>query len=332
MARFLRTVVHQDVSLAAGATPLEENLGVNPLSFILLTIRAQTLAANINPTLANLLATLGTVEVTFKGTSIANLSLADLYRMTAALWGRFPIISRLADPINSSTTITVPIPFSRVPYWMLEAFPASRSGDLKLKLTPAATYTNIVDPITIQAEQVELLDAVPERFIKYTTFAKTPTATGDHDVDLPLGNNILGALLFGTTVPTGTVFTASIDQVKLLVDNVENYYSQTNWESLHNDFIIRATPEWDLSTELHRLAAAGAYAANDISQGPADAIRVHDNYAYLDFDPLKDGSYILETEGRGKVHLRITAGVADAIRVLPVEIIELPGAAPVAAA
>ena len=332
MARFLRTVIHQDVSLAAAATPLEENLGVNPLSFILVTIRAQTLAALVIPTLANLLAALTAVEVTFKGTSIVNLSLADLYRMTAALWGRVPITSRLADPINSSISITVPIPFSRVPYWMREAFPASRSGDLKLKLTPASSFVNIVTPLTVQVEQIELLDATPERFIKYTTFAKTPTATGDHDVDLPLGNNILGVLLFGTTVPTGTVFTASIDQVKLLIDNVENYYSQANWESLHNDFMIRVVPEWDLSTELHRLATAAVYAADDISQGPASVVRVHDNYAYLDFDPLKDGSYLLETEGRGKVHLRLTAGVADAIRVLPVEIIELPGATPVAAA
>ena len=324
MARFLRTVIHQDVAVAAGGTPIEANLGVNPISFLLVTIRFQTLAALTIPTLADLLAVFTSIDVRFKGTSIVSLSAADAFRMAAALWGRWPTTSRLNDAINSSGTITIPIPFSRVPYWAVEAFPASRSGDLVLSLSIAAAFTNIAAP-TLQVEQIELLDAVPEQFLKYTTFTKTPTATGEHDTDLPLGNPIVGTLLFGTTVPTGIVFTASIGTAKLLVDNVENYYSLANWESLHNDFLIRATPEWDLSTELHRLAVAVGYAASDISQGPASVVRVHDNYAYLDFDPLRDNTFLLETEGRGRVHLRINADVADAIRIVPVELIRLPG-------
>ena len=325
MARYLRTIIHQDVAVAAGATPLEKNLGVNPISFLLLTIRAQTLAALTVPQLANLLAVFTSVDVRFKGTSIISLSLADLYRMAAALWGRFPIVSRLTDAVNEVTTITVPIPFARVPYWSLEGFPATRSGDLVLALTIAPAFTNITS-VTVQVEQLELLDAVPAQFLKYTTFTKTPTVVGEHDSDLPLGNPIAGALLFGTTVPTGTSFNASIGTLKLLVDNVENYYSLANWESLHNDFIIRAFPEWDLSTELHRLATAVGYAADDISQGPASVVRVHDNYAYLDFDPLRDNTFLLETEGKGRVHLRIDADVADAIRIMPIELIRLPGA------
>lgn len=325
MARFLRSVIHQDVAVAAGGNPIEANLGVNPISFLLVTIRFQTSVVNVNPTLANLLAVFSSLDVRFKGTSIVSLSAADCFRMAAALWGRWPTISRINDAANDVGTITIPIPFSRVPYWNVEAFPASRSGDLVLSLSIAAAFTNILAP-TVQVEQIELLDAVPQQFLKYTTFSKTPGATGEHDTDLPLGNPIVGTLLFGTTVPTGASFNASIGTAKLLIDNVENYYSLTNWESLHNDFLIRATPEWDLSTELHRLAAAGAYAANDISQGVASVARVHDNYAYLDFDPLRDNSYLLETEGRGRVHLRINADVADAIRLMPIELIRLPGA------
>ena len=329
MARFLRTVIHQDVAVAAGGNPIEANLGVNPISFLLVTIRFQTLAALTIPTLANLLAVFSSIDVRFKGTSIVSLSAADAFRMAAAIWGRWAFTSRLNDAINSSGTITIPIPFSRVPYWNNEAFPASRSGDLILSLSIAAAFTNIAAP-TVQVEQIELLDAVPQQFLKYTTFNKTPTATGEHDTDFPLGNPIAGALLFGTTVPTGIVFTASIGTAKLLVDNVENYYSLANWESLHGDFMIRATPEWDLSTELHRLATAVGYAADDISQGPASVVRVHNNYAYLDFDPLRDNTYLLETEGRGRVHLRINADVADAIRIIPIEIIRLPGAEAIA--
>lgn len=326
MARFLRTVLRQNVALAAGGVAVERDLGVNPISFLLLTLRYQTLTTLVNPLLANLLGVITNVEIEFKGTAFVRLSLTDLYRMVGALWGKFPITSRINDAVNSSGFITIPIPFSRDPYDMQEALPATRRGDLSIRLTLGAAFTNLTG-VTLQLEQVELLDATPEQFLKYTTFARTPTAVGDDDQDLPLGNPIPGALLFSTTVPTGAVFTTTIDQVKLLIDNVENYYSLANWESLHNDFIIRAHPEWDLSAELHRLATAPAYAADDISQGPASVVREHDNYAYLDFDPRKNGQFLLETEGRGRVHLRVTHGVADERRVMPIELIRLPGAA-----
>lgn len=331
MARYLRTVIHQDITVTAAATPTEKNLGVNPISFLLLTIRAQTLTANTLPTLADLLGVLSNVEVLFKGTSIVAASLADLYRMAGALWGKWPIRERLNDDVNSSTFLTVPIAFARRPYWMQEGFPATRAGDLILRTTPAASFTNVTG-VQLQVEQIELLDAVPQQFLKYTTFSKTPTATGDHDVDIPLGNKVVGALLFGTTVPTGTVFTNSIETVKLLVDNVESYYSLANWESLHNDLIVRATPPWDFAGHTHLENLAGVYTQNVESGAPSDADREHRQYAYLDFDPLMDGTYLLETEGRGRVNLRINAGVADAIRVLPIELIELPGAAAAAAA
>ena len=51
-----------------------------------------------------------------------------------------------------------------------------------------------------------------------------------------------------------------------------------------------------------------------------------DSYALLDFDPLDDGSYLLDTKGRARIHLRITADVADAIRIIPTELIDVANA------
>lgn len=331
MARYLRTVLEQDTTVTAGAVPIETDLGVNPISFLLLTIRVQTLTVNVLPTLENILGVFTNVEVLFKGTSIIALSMSDLYRMVAAIWGRFPIRQNLDDDVNAVSFLTVPVPFSRVPYWMQEAFPATRRGDLELRLTVAAAFTNVTS-VTLQVEQIELLDAVPERFLKYTTFSKTPTAIGEHDNDFPLGNAIVGALLFGTTVPTGTSFNASIGTVKLLVDNVENFYSLANWESIHNDFIVRAQPPWDIAGHTHLENLAGVYTQNVESGPPSDAIHEHNSYAYLDFDPIRDNTFLLETEGRGRVHLRINADVADAIRIMPIELIVLPGGEAVAVA
>jgi len=55
-----------------------------------------------------------------------------------------------------------------------------------------------------------------------------------------------------------------------------------------------------------------------------------DQYALLDFDPLNDGSYLLDTAGRARVHLRINADVADAIRIIPTELIDVQTAGIVA--
>jgi len=325
MARFLRSVIHQDVTVAAAGVPIEKLLGVNPISFLLLTVRASILAANATPLLANLLAVFPNVEVLFKGTSIVSLSLADLLRHAGYTWGRFPHQQTVHDDAATVHWVSVPVPFGRIPYWSKEAFPASRSGDLTLKLTIAAAFTNITT-VTVQVEQIELLDAVPTQFLKYTTFSKTPSVVGEHDIDFPLGNPILGATLFGTTAPgAGAVnFNASIAQAKLLVDNVENYYSLANWESLRGDHLIRAPSAWDFADHEHETPNAVGAGVNtsDVSFGDL----IDRQYVYLDFDPLRNGEYQLETEGRGRVHLRINADVADAIRMIPTELIMLPGA------
>lgn len=326
MARYLRTVVHQDITVTAAATPTDKNLGVNPISFLLLTIRAAIAAANATPTLANLLAVLSDVSVLFKGTSLVSGSLADLARLNERLIGRAIQQQTINDDAAIVTWATIPILFGRKAYWPQEALPATRSGDMVLRTTPAASFTGITT-VTLQVEMVELIDAVPQQFLKYTTFSKTPTATGDHDIDLPLGNPIVGCLLFGTTAPgaAATSFDASFNTVKLLVDNVESYYSLANWESLRGDGIL--TREQAYAFANHNHETPNAVAAGAETSDVSDADLTDRQYAYLDFDPLMDSTYLLETEGRGRVSLRVNAGVADAIRVLPIELIKLPGAA-----
>jgi hypothetical protein len=327
MARtFLRSRLVQDEAVTAGGPVMTHDLPVNPLSVILYTIRAEVLAANTIASLANLLAAMSRVEIVYKGQNIVSASLADLYAMAYYLRGTAPHQGRKSDAAAAARVwITVPIMLSRRAYWLEEAFPAVRRGELQLQSTPATAFTNITN-VTLQVETVELLEATPARFTKYTTISKTPTAIGDHDVDLPIGNPIVGVLLFGTTVPVDGSFNASVGQLRLLVDNVEQYYALTNWESLKAGESIRCDADWQASEGSVR-AGAAVPVANELFeafQWPTSFLR---NYAYLDFDPLYDLDLALMTEGRSRVHLRINADVADAIRVLPVEMIAVAGGA-----
>ena len=322
MAQFLRTVLQQDVSLAPSTVQDPIDLPVNPLSHILVTVKAlnDTGALTDHRFISSLAAFLSNVEVLFKGQAIMQGSMVDLAILNSILTGHPPFQSNAVETDDDVRMATFLLSFSRRLFWLEEAFPPSRRGELQLRLTSGANPTGL-DTLVVQTETVEMLDATPRRFLKYTTASKTPTATGDHDVDLPIGNDILGIQLFGTTTPTGASFNASIGQVRVLVDNVETGYAQTNWETLHGELGQRLGSNSDWRGHIHSVNAAGA-GREDTEQQEVES-ETTEQYAYLDYDPLKDGNFALKTQGRGRVHLRINADVADAIRTIPVEMINV---------
>ncbi len=142
-------------------------------------------------------------------------------------------------------------------------------------------------------------------------------------MDLPIGNPYAGILLFGTTVPTGTGVTASFRETRLLIDNQEVFIPRTRWDALHQYLMGRACPSLWLAEHAHRTGAA-IPAANELLEAAQwTGAHLVANYGLLDFDPLVDGTYFLQTAGRSKVQLRINADVASAQRIIPLEIIEL---------
>jgi hypothetical protein len=321
--RFLRQVIVQNETINVSSVRTDD-LPVNPLSMILVTIRCTNSIAVLSnfSTIAAILSLVTKIEVLYKGSAIMSGSAADLIRLGAFMLKNAPV--QLAANIvdANSRGITIPILLGRRPFWADECFPAVRRGDLQLQITTGALPTGIATP-TLQVETIELLEATPTRFMKATTVSKTPSATGDHDVDLPIGNKIAAVLLFGTTVPSGASFNASFSQLRLLLDNVEAYYARTNWETLHNELQRRLSEGVQSASHLHEENAAAAYAQFALTFNQPGVVGFFDQYAFLDFDPWTDGEWFLETAGRARVHLRINAAVADAIRLMPVEILDV---------
>lgn len=184
-----------------------------------------------------------------------------------------------------------------------------------------------LDALVIQAETIELLEAEPSQFIKATTTSKINNAVIEHDIEIPIANQILGLLLRGAVVPTADDYVASFGKVALQVDNVETSYSLTNWETLHGE-LVRKMGAWPGQPHKHSFIAA-AVATEYLTREQETANALLDNYAYLDLDPLEDGSYALQTAGAARVNLRVTdeVGSASPIRVLPVELIQVAGGA-----
>lgn len=324
MSVFLRTVLIQNRTEAADRT-FQEDLPVNPLSHILVTLRADLVAADTSSPLLDLLNMVPSLGVQFRGQDIIRGSLADLAVLNAVVTGWVPYGQKIQDALDEGLSITVPISFSRRPFWTNEAFPAVRRGDLRLEMTVDVAVGNF-DGLALQVETVELLDETPERHLKYTTNTRTFATTGEESVRLPIGNPLLGVLLFGSTVPTGTSRTATWEQIRVKVDNVESFYARANWDTLSGEIYRRiGGADTRLNEHIHRYNGAAAAFANTLQ--PQRDTGILDNYAYLDFDPLLDGSYALETAGRADVVIQRDVGTADVGRYIPVELVSVGGGA-----
>ena len=326
MAVFQRTVLIQNQAEAADRT-FSVDLPVNPLSEILVTLRGVITAADVVNPLADIYATLPGLAVRYRGQDIIRGSLFDLAVLNAALRYCSPNGYMPQDAAGESWSLTVRVGLGRRPYDVKECFPAVRRGDLTLELQ-VDTVVNNVDLVDLQVETVELLDETPTHHLKYVTSTTTFVSTGQEVVRLPIGNPLLGVLLFGTTTPTAAAQTATWERLRTKIDNVEALYAATNWATLHGELTrkIMGDLRW-LRDHGHRYN--GAAAAFDTS---LEAIRIGANegleqYAYLDFDPMEDGSYMLQTAGRADVVVQRDAGTADAARFIPVEFVEIAGAA-----
>lgn len=318
MPDFIRSVVAQEETITASAVATYD-LPVNPLSFIHYVLRWQDGAAigNTADPIDDALSFISKLEVLFRGQAIISLSARDLWFMMQAVTGWKPSVMNLVDAATERHYLSLIIPFGRMPYDPSEAFPASRRGELQLQVTSTAAVGTVDSPAHI-IETVELVDTNPKQFLKMTTISKTPAAAGEHDVDLPIGNPILGVGLFGTTVPTGASTNRSLGELRLLVDNVEQKYAKTNWEVYQQELWMRNG--LDMMTNRHTHAQAAA--ADVVTGMQLLGILGYSRYAYLDMDPLRDSRYALQTRGRSRVNFRINSeGVNDAIRVIPVELI-----------
>jgi len=292
---------------------------------ILVTLRALTVAADVPTTLASLYGLIDSLAVRFRGQDIIRGTLQDLAILNGLVCASPPWGYRTQDGANEILTLTVPICFGRRPFSVVECFPAVRRGDLTLELNVDIAQGN-VDELALQVETVELLDETPERYLKYTTSGQTFATTGEEVVRLPIGNPLLGVLLFGTTVPTAAARTATWERLRTRVDHVETLYAQANWDTIHGELARQGLQMNDAVAEHAHMANGGAagFAVTTQQNRISDLV---ESYGYLDFDPLKDGSYMLVTAGRADIELVRQAGTADLGRFTPVELVEVRAAA-----
>lgn len=320
MSKFLHNIAVTERAIAADAIE-SYDLGVNPLSVVLLTLRP----LNDTGTLANyqryrgICAALNRVSVSYRGELIVSARGEDMAAFNWFRWGLEPWQANPDNVDNERRAVVLPIILGRYPYQGGSCFPATRRGELQLECDYDIADTGY-DGLRVSVETIELPDAKPKEYEKRVQQVLTFPATGDQDLDLPVGNLVRGILLFGTTGYGGASPAPSWGRMKVLLDNVEAGFSNTDWEVAH---MLPAL--WgrhpNLGEHKHTVNAAGAGIEETTSV--FDAMEDYTNYVYLDYDPTGDDTYALDTAGASSFKIRANAETADAVRAIPVERIKV---------
>ena len=318
MAKFIHSVLAQYETVTAG-TVITYDLPVNPLSFILFTLKFQQNQADVQLDWDNVDAMISKIEVLYKGSPVFSAAGTDLEALDQTLLGYEPWITNRLGADDEFTFYTFLLPLTRKLYSATECFPRSVRGELVLQVTYAASFTNI-DAVKAVIETVELPDATPSRYLRTTTLSVTPSAAGELDVELPIGNVLTGVLFFGTTIPLADANTQTLTYSQLLADNQRIYFSQTNFENWRQLAALRHKPPIAHGYHFHQLdsAAYAQYMDTTVVKYRNDRCIQH---LFWDFDPTRDGLYLLETGGLSDLVARIYAGDTNALRVMPLELV-----------
>jgi hypothetical protein len=325
--RYLRNIVQPFTSATPSSTIVPINLPVNPLAKLILTIRgtevAQT-AADVYRRIAFFRTFVTNLFIAHKGENVIQGSLTDLAMLNAVYQHDYPASFAEVTTTGVVRAAAFPLNFSPIPFWHDWGFPATSRGNLLLNLTFGALPAGF-SAMSFQVESVEMIEDDPSQHLKYITNTRTPTATGQDDRSLPIGNPLLGILLFDPNQLGATLGQRLWGQVKLLKDNVEQYIALSDWESLRQAMYQREF--FDLAVFDKRvqenLAAAYTQFANSagVIDGADDSAS---QYAYIDLDPTSppDQSYQLDTAGAADLKLRAfidTGATLNTVRWLPIE-------------
>jgi len=317
MAKYTHSILAANQLVAADGTQVFD-LPVNPLSVILLHLSplGETGTIGTYRFMAALLSALDSINITHRGASVVSLSGADAAAL-AILWHHVNIFqSGAVSTNNDRRSLVLPILFGPRPFDVKNCFPSTKKGELQMTCVWDIADTGF-DALRISVETIELPGATPDFVQKATTIARTLAATGQNEIDLPIGNFLRGVLLFGTTGWTGATPAPTLGQLQLLKDNSQQYISASDFEVLRAVMGLTGVDYPADGSHRHQFTDAAAGAAFVLQTEVSGSI--DENYALIDLDPFFDDTFGMETVGAGRVHVRMDAETADAVRVIPIE-------------
>lgn len=276
---------------------IEEWLPTDPISHLIITLDGYNVTDEA--TLAEILAFINNVQVTDHGAAIYDVQSEDLYGVQAYLQRALPVLTGRLATDNYTRSLTLMVQFGRQLFDPEECYPEREANQVRLRLDTTIPSASL-DNSTISVDVVTLPGAQPSGWLKtYRKALSAPSATGEHEIDLNRGNELLMAQIRMTTVPTTSSHTFGIDTVALMANNKEHVLASADMMCLAGERVARiGCPDTSI-------AAQGLSPLNNIF--------------WLDFDPRSDGKFAIATKEFSRVHLKANYGVAEAQSLTLVE-------------
>ncbi len=296
MAEFIRSTILDARTMAAEVKTYD--LPINPISHLVLTIEGHSLEDET--TMAEILAFINLITVRHTGIQVINLESEDLALLNLYLFGSGGLALNPLYAANQHISYSLIIPFGRKLYDPEECFPATRKGEFQITLDTQLPATTVDDAL-MSLSAIQLPEATPTRHLVSTLFSITnPGDTGEHDIDLPIGNDLLACLIRMTSFPVADAFLFGLDDLRLLFDNRELNIVSSKAPELAGEMINRVA-----GTVRTTLAQGGL---------------IPNTCIWMDFDPTRDGTYMIDTRPAARVHLRVKYGVDEAVYIAPLEL------------
>lgn len=274
------------------------DLPIDPISHLIITLDGYN--ATDEATLAEILAFINNINVSKMGKTIFDLESEEIYALNCWITGKQPMLTGKLATDNYHRALSLVIPFGRKLYDPNECLPASKKGELTLTLDMTVPSTSM-DNSLLNVECVSLPGASPKQRLKCTHRAvSAPGATGESQIDIPIGNQIALIIARLTTFPTTSSHAFGINEFSILKNNKEHHFVATD--------------------SLALLADMAKYIANQGNTIAAQGLYAPDNTLFLDFDPDKDGKMLLDTKGLSSCIIEANYGVDEAQTISFVEL------------
>jgi hypothetical protein len=297
MAEFIRSNILDAHTMATEV--LTEDLPVTPISHLVITMEGHCITDEA--TIAELLAFINSVAILHHGVQIINLESEDLAALNLYLFGTAGLSNNPHFGTTTYLSYSLIVPFGRTLFNPEECFPATRRGEFQIVLDttiPAGSWQGGL----ISLSAVSLPEATPARHLKATLLSvAAPGATGENDVILPIGNDLLACLIGMTSMGGDADELWGVDDARVLFDNKELGIVSAKAPELAGEMMTRV--------------------AGTVRAIPAQADIIPAKYLWMDFDPTRDGQYMIDTRAAARLKLRLNMGVNEALNIVPVELV-----------
>lgn len=300
---FLKQPVEEDYDPAADETKTWE-LTDEALAAIWITVKGDLVAANM--CIDDFLLSLTSINVWFGSWNALHYETPiKALLMNCKLKQHWPYLVNSSQTIDDVTGVTFPLLFG-APYLNRDmALPKSLTNRKRLVLG-IDIATAALDDLYIDIAEVLLPDATPRGCIKQEEVSVAAKGTGEKDLWLQTNWDLLKMLIYSPHVPTGAVYTTTINRAGLEIDDFPFGYKSVQWEILHGELMDELEGSGPVEDHIHADPVSGNTGM------PVGLEHWVANYGELDFFYEKDLKWKAPLAGASSAKLKYNAGYDEA--------------------